>query len=153
MAAMDRITYIDRPYTLEEVQKITEWIDRNRQDMAALAAGLWLEADITAEEVTELKKEDLMDADGACIKNPSVLKKNAAEDYIAVAGRRARIIQNALALHGEENLEYIFMDKGREGWKKMSRKRLPQKMSWICREIGIAYQPVKCTDAIKPCEG
>lgn len=150
-ASTDKVTFIDNPYSLEEVQKIREWVDRNRHDMAGLAAGLWLEAEITADEITALKKEDLMDADGVCIGNPTVVKKNETEDYIAIAGRRGSIIQDALKIHGDRNMEFIFMSEGREGWKKMLARCLPLKMSHICRDIGITYKPFKCTDAIKWC--
>lgn len=152
-AATDKVTFIKNPYTPEEVQKITEWIDGNRHDMAGLAAGLWLEADITADEITGLKKESLMDADGVCTGSPTVAKKNAAEDYLAIAGRRGRIIQDALTLHESKNMEYIFMSKNKEGWKKMLGGCVQLKMSRICRDIGITYKPFRCTDAIKWCDG
>ena len=149
-AAMDRITFIDNPYTPEEVHRITEWIDANPYDMRGLAVGLWLASDITANEIVELKKEDLMDSDGINTVNPTVVKKNEAEDYIALAGRREEIIRNALNLHDGRDLEYVFMP-GSEGgtWKKMLGRSLPSKMSHICREIGIKYKPFKCIEAIK----
>lgn len=147
--AEGRITFIENPYTAEDVRKITGWVDASPHDMWGLAVGLWLESDITPEEIVGLKKECLMDADGACTENPTVLKKNGAEDYIALAGRRGRIIQGALRLHGDRDLEYIFMSEGKDGWKKMLGRCLPLKMSYICRDIGIAYKPFKCTDAIK----
>lgn len=54
-AAMDRTTFIDNPYTPEEVHRITEWIDANPYDMRGLAVGLWLASDITADEIVGLK--------------------------------------------------------------------------------------------------
>ena len=61
------------------------------------------------------------------------------------------IIQDALKIHGDRNLEYIFMSESREGWKKMLGRCVPLKMSHICRDIGITYKPFRCTDAIKWC--
>lgn len=148
--AVDRITFIDNPYTPEEVHRITEWIDANPHDMRGLAVGMWLASDITADEIVELKKGDLMDSDGVNVVNPTVIKKNGAEDYIALAGRREEIIRNALNLHDGRDLEYVFMPGSEEGtWKKMLGRSLPSKMSHICREIGIKYKPFKCIEAIK----
>lgn len=87
-AAMDRTTFIENPYTPEEMCRITEWIDAHSHDMRGLAVGMWLASDITADEIVELKKEDLMDSDGINTVNPTVVKKNGAEDYIALSGRR-----------------------------------------------------------------
>lgn len=150
-AARDRITFIDNPYTVGEVQKIREWIDANPYDMRGLAAGMWIEAEITAEEIVGLRKESMMDSDGINTANPTVIKKNETEDYITVAGRRGKIVSDALDLHAGRGLEYIFMSDDKGEWKKMSARCLPLKMSFICRDIGIKYKPFKCTDAIKWC--
>lgn len=152
-AAMDRTTFIENPYTPEEMCRITEWIDAHPHDMRGLAVGMWLASDISADEIVELRKKDLMDSDGINAMNPTVVKKNEAEDYIALSGRREEIIRNALNLHAGRNLEYIFMPESEEGtWKKMQGRSLPLKMSFICRDIGIQYRPFKCTEAIKWCE-
>lgn len=149
-AAMDRVTFIDNPYTLEEEHKIMEWINASQHDMRGLAVGMWLASDITAEEIVGLKKENLMDSDGIYSENPTVLKKNGIEDYLAIDGRRGKLIRDALNIHAGRDLEYIFMSGDNEGvWRKMPSRSLPLKMSFICREIGIAYKPFKCTDAIK----
>lgn len=147
--AEGRITFIENPYTEEETKRIMEWINRNKYDMIGLAVGLWLAMDISPEEIVGLRKECLMDADGVCIDKPIVLKKNEAEDYIALAGIRGGIIQAALKLHGDMDLEYIFMSDSGGSWKKMLGRCLPQKMSFICKDLGIIYQPFKSTDAIR----
>ncbi len=81
--------------------------------------------------------------------NPTVLKKNEAEDYIALAGRRGRIIRDALRLHGERDPEYIFMSEHEGVWKKLPGRCLPLKMSFICRDLGIKYKPFKCSEAVR----
>lgn len=144
-----RTVFIDNPYTPEEVQKITEWIDDNPQDIRGLAVGLWLASEITPEEIAGLKKESLMDSDGICTGNPTVIKKNEAEDYIALTERRKKIIRNALRLHGDRNLEYIFMSGNEGEWKKISGRCLPLKMSFICRNIGIKYKSFRCSEAVR----
>lgn len=144
-----KATFMDNPYTIEEVRKITEWIDSNPHDMRGLAVGLWLASDISPEEIVSLKKENLMNSDGVCTVNPTVIKKNETEDYISITERRRKIVSDALDIHAGRDLEYIFMSEGRDGWKKMLARCLPLKMSHICRDIDITYKPFRCADAIR----
>lgn len=147
--AENKIKYIKNPYTGGEMQKIIGWLDNNTFDVRGLAVDMWFTGGFTPEEIVGLRKDSLMDADGICISNPTVVRKNVAEDYIALAGRRGRIIRDALKLHGDEDLEYIFMVDDGEGWKKMLDRSIQLKMSFVCRELGITYKPIKCKEALK----
>lgn len=148
MKAEAGISYVKNPYTQEEMQKITGWLDQNTDDVRALAADMWLSGGITAKEIVRLRTGWLMDIDGPCTRNPSVIKKNEAEDYLPFTGRRGRIIQDALKIHEGTGNEYIFMIKDGREWKNMSEKCVQLKMSVICRCLDIRYRPFKWTDAI-----
>lgn len=146
--AEDKIRYGKNPYTPEEMQKITEWLDQNTDDIRALAVDMWLCGGITPEEIVRLRTGWLMDIDGPCAMNPTVIKKNEAEDYLPFTGRRSRIIQDALKIQEGSGNEYIFMINDDWGWKNMSEKCIQLKMAVICRFLDIRYRPFKWTDAI-----
>lgn len=149
--AEERIRYVKNPYSAEEVQRILEWIDSNADDVRALAAGLWLLGGITAEEIRELQRDSLMNSEDICAGNPAVVKKNKSESYLPLAGRRGRIIRDALKLHKgqtDSGFEYIFMINDEGEWRKLPDICVQLKLSHICRSIGIAYRPFTCTDAV-----
>lgn len=152
----ERIRYVKNPYSSGEMQGILEWLDSNTDDMRALAADFWLSGGITTEEIVELRMDSLMDSDGICASDPTVVKKNKSESYIAIAGRRGRIIRDVLKLHesqADSGFEYIFMIKDEGEWKKLPDISVQLKLSHICRSIGIAYRPFTYTDAVLPCTG
>ena len=152
----ERIRYVKNPYSSGEMQGILEWLDSNTDDMRALAADFWLSGGITTEEIVELQRDSLMNSDGVCASNPTVVKKNKSESYLPLAGRRGRIISDALKLHGGQEgngFEYIFMINDEGEWKKLPDICVQLKLSHICRSIGIAYRPFTCTDAVLPCTG
>lgn len=138
---------VNMPYTQEEKRKLTEWLDQNRSDMQALAVDLWLSGEISTAEIIGLKKNGLLDSDGRCSRNPVVLKKNEdAEWYLPLAGRRERIIRDALKIQEENNIEcdYIFIS-GDNG--KLPFLSVQKKLSEICRLLGIKYCPTKVREA------
>ena len=141
---------INMPYTDEEKKKLTGWLDKNRADMQALAVDLWLTGGISSAEIIGLKKEGLLDSEGRQSKNPAVLKKNDAEWYLPLAGRRGKIIQDALKLQEDNSIEseYIFVSAGDgvEG-KKLPFLSVQKKLSDICRLLEIKYCPTKIREA------
>lgn len=149
----ERIRYEKNPYPPEEMQRILEWLESHTDDVRALAAGFWLLGGITTEEIGELQWDSLMDFDGICASNPTVVKRNKSESYLPLAGRRGRIISDALKLHEgqtDSGFEYIFMINDEGEWKKLPDICVQLKLSHICRSIGIAYRPFTCTNAVLP---
>lgn len=152
----ERIRYEKNPYSPEEMQRILEWLDCHIDDVRALAADFWLSGGITTEEIGELQRDSLMDSDGICANNPTVIKRNKSESYLPLAGRRGRIIRDALKLHkgqADSGFEYIFMINDEGEWRKLPDICVQLKLSHICRSIGIAYRPFTCTDAVLPRTG
>lgn len=138
------------PYTAEEKHKLTEWIGHNRRDIKMLAVDFWLEGGISTKEISEVKKDWLLDSNGKCCSTcPAVLKKNDAHWYLPLSEKRWEIIQEALKIQEEKNFrsEYIFISELENEWKKMPYLSVQKKLSQICKALDIKYQPFKINEA------
>lgn len=139
------------PYTAEEKHKLTEWIGgHSRRDIKMLAVDFWLEGGISTKEISEVKKDWLLDANGKCCSTcPAVLKKNDAHWYLALSEKRWEIIQEALKIQEEKGIEseYIFVSGEKGEWKKMPYLTVQKKLSQICKALDIKYQPFKINEA------
>lgn len=95
-----------------------------------------------------MKKSDLMDISGKYSMDPVVVKKNASEDYLVLTPSRKRIIHSALELYPGADQEFIFMDENNGILERMSKRSLQPKLAFICRQVGVVYKMVKCTDMV-----
>lgn len=144
IAAVDSkfgVKYIRCPHSIEEREKIMEWIDQHQYDAKSLAVALWLSGGIAPQEIINLRKEDYrylknMDTTMVCEKR-SFQKWNTIE-----------IMWKALKLHPKE-LEFVFMSQKGADWKKLKGTSIQMKMYHICDEIGITYKPFHKNEAIQ----
>ena len=122
------IRYIENPYTVEETEKIREWIDSHTNDIRGLALGLWFAGDVSLVEISNMKKEDA---------HKGILKKWA----------RARFITSALKLHSQRG-DYVFMVINGEPLEKLTAQGLMMKLYHICNKLGIKYRKINKDEAM-----
>lgn len=121
------IHYIDNPYSIEETEKIKEWIELH-MDNRGLAIGLLFCGETTMEEIANLKKEDC---------NISIFKE----------WERAQFISRALKLH-PENEKFVFMDIKENRLEKLTPQGFQLKLYHICNKLGIKYKKISRNEAI-----
>ena len=136
IAAVDSkfgIKYIRCPYSIEEREKIMEWIDQHQYDAKSLAVALWLSGGITPQEITNLRKAAYQDAKSI---------------DIVMESEKREIVRKALKLH-PEGLEFVFMAQKGAEWKKLKGNSIQMKMYHLCDELGIIYKPFHKNEAIQ----
>lgn len=140
---------IERPYSGDEWEKVKAWLAQNRQDIRCLALALWLEGGISVDEIGNLKKTDLVDCNGRYDDvDPSLVKRNATEDYMVLNTVRKQIILDALKLYPGSDQNYIFAVENEGRLEKLPKSSLQTKMGCICRQLGIMYKSFKNTDMV-----
>lgn len=122
------IHYIDNPYTVEETEKIREWIDLHTNDIRGLALGLWFNGDVSLAEITNLKKEDA---------RKGIFKK----------WKKARFISKALELHSQRR-DYVFMVINDGQLEKLTAQGLMMKLYHVCNKLGIKYKKINKDEAM-----
>ena len=122
------IHYIDNPYTVEETEKIREWIDSHTNDIRGLALGLWFNGDVSLAEITNLKKEDA---------RKGIFKK----------WKKARFISKALELHSQRR-DYVFMVINDGQLEKLTAQGLMMKLYHVCNKLGIKYKKINKDEAM-----
>lgn len=127
------IKYIRCPFSIEEREKIMEWIDLHQYDAKALAVALWLSGGIAPLEITNLRRADY---------------QSAKSMDIVMESEKREIIRKALKLH-PEGLEFVFMAQKGAEWKKLKGNSIQMKLYHICDEIGIIYKPFHKNEAIQ----
>lgn len=140
--------YIDNPYSIEEMEDIMAWVDRNPTDARGLAVGLWLSGRISPEEIINLKKECLDDVGAASTGNLPAIKMPDSDRYLKLTSVRKRMIDSALALQSNNGMEYIFMVEKEHRWRKLTKKTLQIKLYYICEDLGIKYKAFHINDVI-----
>lgn len=140
--------FILNPYFEEETKCIFDWIKRHPDDIRGLAVGLWFLGEIAPEEIIRLKREDLKDSCGNNTGEATVIKKSDADSYLSLTDMRSKIIHAALDLHPDGGLEYIFMIKKENRWRRLVDNSLSIKLYYICQDIGIKYKAFHKNDVI-----
>lgn len=142
---------IKMPYEGEDLEMIRAWMKQNPEDVRGLALALWLEGEISPEEIINLKITDLVN-DGSKYMGDVAgirIRKHGSEDYLLLTANRKKIIHAALGLYQEKGKEYVFMTESKGRLEKLPKSGLPIKLSKICRQIGVEYKArFKCTDRI-----
>ena len=129
LMCLDRgIRYIENPYTVEETEKIREWIDLHTNDIRGLALGLWFAGDVSMEEIANMKLED---------NHNNIFRK----------WERSRFITKALELH-PQNGDYVFMIINDREWEKITAQGLMMKLYHVSNKLGIKYKRVNRNEAI-----
>lgn len=129
LMCLDRgIRYIENPYTVEETEKIREWIDLHTNDIRGLALGLWFAGDVSMEEIANMKLED---------NHNNIFRK----------WERSRFITKALELH-PQNGDYVFMIINDREWEKITAQGLMMKLYHVSNKLGIKYKRVNKNEAI-----
>ena len=140
--------YRDNPYSIEEMEDLMAWIDRNPDDVRGLAVGLWLSGGISPEEIVNLKKECLEDSGTTSTGGFTAIKRPGSDRYLRLTNVRQRILDAALKIQSENGMEYIFMVEKEHRWRKLTKKSLQIKLYYICEDLGIKYKAFHCNDVI-----
>ena len=122
------IRYIENPYTVEETEKIKEWIELHPDDIRGMAIGLWFTGDVSLLEIANLKREE-------CHKD--IFKK----------WKRARFVAKALELH-PKNKDYVFMAINDGKLEKLTPQSFQMKLYHVCNRLGINYKKINRDEAM-----
>ena len=128
MCSDRRIRYIENPYTVEETEKIREWVELHPNDIRGMAIGLWFTGDVSLLEIANLKREE-------CHKD--IFKK----------WKRARFVAKALELH-PKNTDYVFMIINDGRWEKLTVQGFMMKLYHVCNRLGIEYKRISRNEAM-----
>lgn len=140
--------YRENPYSIEEMEDLMAWIDRNEDDVRGLAVGLWLSGGISPEEIINLKKECLEDSGTNSTGELTAIKKPGTDRYLRLTSIRKRLLDSALAIQSDNEADYIFMVKKEDKWRMLTKKSLQIKLYYMCEDLGIKYKAFHCNDII-----
>ncbi len=141
------IRYIDNPYA-DEGKIIIDWVKEHPKDIRGLAVWFWMEGSICPAEIVRLKLQDLRDQEGNVTDKPTAIKKTDADRYLPLTGERGKIISLVQEACADSDLEYVFVTKKENKWKRLTDKSLQIKLYYICQEIGIKYKAFHYNDTI-----
>lgn len=140
--------YRDNPYSIEEMEDLMAWVERNPDDVRGLAVGLWLSGGISPEEIIDLKKECLEDSGATSAGELTTIKRPGSDRYLRLTSVRKRILDAALQIQSNNGMEYVFMVEKEHRWRKLTKKSLQIKLYYICEDLGIKYKAFHCNDVI-----
>ena len=140
--------YRENPYSIEEMEDLMAWIDRNPEDMRGLAVGLWLLGGISPEEIINLKKECLEDSGTDSTGGFKAIKRPGSDRFLRLTSARQRMLDSALEIQSDNGTEYIFMVEKEHIWRKLTNKSLQIKLYYICEDLGIKYKAFHYNDII-----
>lgn len=133
------ISYIDNPYSPEQVKKIIGWVENHFSDPRGLAVALWFSSNISPEEIVSLKKENCWEDSNGMREGRGIFEESA----------RLRIVSEAFKLHPEDE-QYIFMVKKDGRWRRLNEKSLQIKLYYICQDLKITYRAFHKNESIIP---
>lgn len=137
------LNYIENPYSVEETERILEWVEEHPADIRAAAVGLVLMGGISFAEATELTTKDCWERG----EGPHGVKRELGTLFYN--DRRYRIVRNAVNAHPAV-LGYVFAIPKSDGtgWSRMNAKGIVKKLSSICRETGVEYKKIYKNEVI-----